>query len=151
MSCKLKSQWHVLDNDIKRRNVGILMWYCVILMIVNQRKKFHCMILWIFREHASLTLMLCSSWFIIIRENLIDCSVFFLVYNRQSKQVELQFSIASALMWTALGAKAPVGRNTWTQTEDDYQVSQSIFVSEPVKCKFCFFKCRGIFQMQICF
>ena len=40
----------------------------------------------------------------------------------QSKQVELQFSIATALVWAALGPKAPVARDTWSQTEAEFEV-----------------------------
>ena len=40
----------------------------------------------------------------------------------QSKQVELQFSIAVALVWAALGGKAPVARDAWSQTEADFEV-----------------------------
>ncbi|KAK7476082.1 hypothetical protein BaRGS_00032709 [Batillaria attramentaria] len=41
----------------------------------------------------------------------------------QSKQVELQFSIATALVWAALGRKAPVARDAWTHTEADHQAT----------------------------
>ena len=40
----------------------------------------------------------------------------------QSKQVELQFSIAMALVWAALGPKAPVARDAWSQTEAEFEV-----------------------------
>ncbi|XP_070194752.1 proteasome adapter and scaffold protein ECM29-like isoform X2 [Littorina saxatilis] len=43
----------------------------------------------------------------------------------QSKQVELQFSIAVALVYAALGPKAPVARDTWSQTEAQFEATVS--------------------------
>ncbi|XP_076462653.1 proteasome adapter and scaffold protein ECM29-like isoform X2 [Babylonia areolata] len=48
----------------------------------------------------------------------------------QSKQVELQFSIALALSWAAQGRKAPVARDAWSQTEADFEVKMSGFPDE---------------------
>ena len=36
--------------------------------------------------------------------------------------MELQFSIAMALVWAALGPKAPVARDAWSQTEAEFEV-----------------------------
>ncbi|KAL8623767.1 hypothetical protein ACOMHN_054073 [Nucella lapillus] len=43
----------------------------------------------------------------------------------QSKQVELQFTIAIALAYAALGQKASVARDAWSQTEADFEAKMS--------------------------
>jgi hypothetical protein len=49
-------------------------------------------------------------------------AIVFLFSVLQSRQVELQFSIADALVCAALGRKSPMARNVWTQSEADFEV-----------------------------